>query len=49
MRACGIEKGVETCAHCTEYPCEKLEGLWEFLELDEAQKTLDDIRKTYQK
>jgi hypothetical protein len=46
VRACGIEKGVVTCAHCTEYPCEKLEGLWEFLELDEARKTLDEIRET---
>ena len=25
MRKCGLERGVETCAHCSEYSCEKLE------------------------
>jgi hypothetical protein len=24
VRKCAVEKGVETCAHCSEYACEKL-------------------------
>jgi hypothetical protein len=27
VRPCAIEKGVENCAHCDEYPCDKLKGL----------------------
>ncbi|MGB2805593.1 MAG: DUF3795 domain-containing protein [Candidatus Zixiibacteriota bacterium] len=27
VRPCAISKGVENCAHCDEYPCDKLEGL----------------------
>ena len=27
VRPCAIEKGVETCAHCDEYPCDKLKPL----------------------
>jgi hypothetical protein len=25
IRPCAEERGVDTCAHCTDYPCEKLE------------------------
>ncbi|MGB3092899.1 MAG: DUF3795 domain-containing protein [Candidatus Zixiibacteriota bacterium] len=27
VRPCAIEKGVENCAYCDEFPCDKLEGL----------------------
>ena len=27
VRPCAIAKGVENCAYCDEYPCDKLEGL----------------------
>jgi hypothetical protein len=27
VRPCAIEKGIENCAYCDEYPCDKLEGL----------------------
>ena len=27
VRPCAIEKGVENCAYCDEYPCDKLNGL----------------------
>lgn len=26
IRSCGQERGVENCAHCEEYACEKLSG-----------------------
>ena len=27
VRPCAIEKGVDNCAYCDEYPCDELEGL----------------------
>jgi hypothetical protein len=27
VRPCAIEKGVENCAYCEEFPCDKLQGL----------------------
>jgi len=42
IRACGSEKGVANCAHCVEYPCDKLS---EFLShVPEAKIRLDQIR-----
>lgn len=47
IRACAHAKGLETCGHCTEYPCEKLE---ERLEFDPSNKErLDDIKKNLNK
>jgi len=42
MRACGIEKGVENCAHCDDYACDKLTEFFGFV--PEAKTTLDGIR-----
>ena len=43
IRACASAKGVETCGHCSEYPCEKLE---ERLEFDPSNKVrLDEINR----
>jgi len=42
IRACAIEKDVETCAHCPEYGCEKLTEFFGFV--PEAKETLDAIR-----
>ena len=42
VRKCAGEKGVETCAHCSEYTCEKLE---EFFSTETSAKAaLDEIR-----
>ena len=44
LRKCGIEKGVENCAVCDEYICEKLEA---FLKLaPQARDALDALRQT---
>ena len=43
MRKCGREKNVKNCAHCPEYPCEKLSKL--FSEYSKAKETLDEIRR----
>ncbi len=44
IRKCAIKKGLENCAHCSEYPCDKLQ---EFFAKDpEAKDRLDEIRNT---
>ncbi len=43
VRACGIKRGVETCAHCSDYPCEKLQGKLDILS-EYARSTLESIR-----
>jgi hypothetical protein len=41
IRACGTEKGVETCAECAEYACDKLVKFFEFV--PDAKCTLDGL------
>lgn len=42
IRKCAREKGIENCAHCSEYACEKLK---EFFNFDvDARKRLDAIK-----
>jgi hypothetical protein len=44
VRPCAEVKKVKTCAHCRDYPCEKLA---EFLSNEpKAARTLEEIRKT---
>jgi len=43
MRACAMERGVATCAHCDDYGCEKITGFLEHA--PEAKTTLDQIRQ----
>ena len=42
IRKCGQEKGVENCAHCDDYACEKLEGFFKMV--PDAKTRLDAIR-----
>jgi len=44
IRKCAREKGIDNCAHCNEYACEKLEKF--FATDPEAKKRLDAIRST---
>ena len=45
VRSCAIEKGVNTCAECSEYPCaDKLEALWKMLGNPSAKTNLDSLR-----
>ena len=41
IRFCGMANGVENCAHCEQYACEKLTKFFEFV--PEAQINLDAI------
>jgi len=47
IRNCGMERKVENCALCTDYPCEKLEKSHE--RSPEARNMLEDIRKQVNK
>jgi len=42
IRTCGQEKGVENCAYCDRYACEKLENFFQMV--PDAKKMLDGIR-----
>jgi hypothetical protein len=42
IRACGVEKGLESCANCDDYACEKLTEFFGFV--PEAKVTLDGLR-----
>ncbi len=42
IRLCGRKKGVETCAHCDDYPCKIIEEFFEVV--PDARATLDAIR-----
>lgn len=42
IRACGVERGVTNCAHCTDYACEKLSGF--FAMAPPAREMLEAIR-----
>ena len=45
-RLCGVEKGLNTCADCAEYSCEKLEAAWKMMgdSGEAAKKNLDGLR-----
>jgi hypothetical protein len=43
IRACGVERGVVNCAHCTDYAsCEKLNGF--LVMVPSARTALEEIR-----
>ncbi len=46
IRKCALEKGVENCAHCTEYICEQLSNWFEKVPATKA--TLEGIRESLQ-
>ncbi len=43
IRACGVEKGVDTCAECDDYACEKLTEFFGFV--PDAKATLEGLRE----
>jgi hypothetical protein len=45
IRICAVEKGLENCAYCDDYPCEALENL--FTTDQGARDRLDAIRNTH--
>jgi hypothetical protein len=47
VRMCDVEKGVQNCGFCEDYPCEKLEKRWELVQTPEARDRLDDISQRH--
>jgi len=45
VRFCGFDKTVKNCAHCSEFPCEKLKMIWEITKSPEAKARLKRIRR----
>lgn len=45
VRKCGLEKELENCAYCADYPCKTLERVWNHLLFPHAQEVLDTIRE----
>lgn len=43
VRTCGLEKGIQNCAYCADYPCENLEMPWDMS--PKAKEVLDEIRR----
>jgi len=43
IRKCGIERGVENCALCVDFSCEKLSRFLQ--DVPKARKTLEDIHE----
>lgn len=44
IRLCAVERSLPNCAVCTDYSCEKLEGL--LVQVPQARANLEAIRKT---
>ena len=50
-RQCGLEKGVENCARCEDYVCDKLEKQWGMLgeeTRNSSKSTLDKLFLSYE-
>ena len=45
VRFCGFDKSVKNCAHCDEYPCEKLTRIWEITQSPDAKARLEEIKR----
>ena len=46
IRKCAKQKGVETCAQCADYACDRLEAI--FKTDPDAKKRLDEMRRNVQ-
>lgn len=42
IRRCAMEQGLQTCAACSNYACEKLTSFWK--DVPQAQANLDALR-----
>jgi len=44
VRTCGLERSLEDCSWCGDYPCSKLEALWMTINSPDAKIKLDGSR-----
>ncbi len=45
-RSCVLERDVDNCSYCEEYPCDTLEELWSIINTPEARQKLDWLRSS---
>jgi hypothetical protein len=43
VRCCAMETGIENCAHCPKYPCDRLRGVWQITVFKDAQPRLEKL------
>jgi hypothetical protein len=49
VRLCGLQRNIENCAYCNEFPCDNLEKLWGSFQTvsgEKAKASLEEIRKS---
>ncbi|MGD0078013.1 MAG: DUF3795 domain-containing protein [Sedimentisphaerales bacterium] len=44
IRKCGKQKGLANCAHCSQYPCEKLSAFFKLV--PDAKSRLDEVKRS---
>lgn len=44
VRCCAMETGVENCAHCAKFPCDRLQGHWKVTRFKDAQPRLEKLK-----
>jgi len=48
VRKCGLQRDIENCAYCNDFPCGKLEKLWRgfrTVSAEEAKANLVEIKR----
>jgi hypothetical protein len=43
VRSCATETGVENCAHCDKFACERLQDIWKITVFKDAQPRLEKL------
>jgi len=43
VRCCAMETGVQNCAHCDKFPCDRLQGIWKVTVFRDAQPRLEKL------
>lgn len=44
-RLCGLEREVENCAHCPEFGCERITGVWDIIIPRDARPRLEGLHR----
>jgi hypothetical protein len=48
VRCCAMEMGVKNCAHCKNFGCERLQGIWKVTVFKDARPRLEKLRARLQ-
>ena len=45
VRCCAMERGFVNCAHCPDFPCERLKGIWKVTVFKDAEPRLRKLNE----